>query len=78
MLKMLFAIVVFTQNNLEKHPRRQVEPQERFHVPKPGTLQWEYATEDQKTFVDSIMERLRQRADQRRVLAKPVFQDFDR
>ena len=75
---MFFPIIVFTQNNLEKHPGRQVEPQDRFHVPKPGTLQWSYATEDQKTFVDSIMERLRQRADQRRVLAKPVFQDFDR
>ncbi|CAH1794695.1 unnamed protein product [Owenia fusiformis] len=69
---------VFTQPNLEKDPCLQVPPQEIFRVPKPGTIKWENASDDHKDLFESVMERLRQRANQRRVLAKPVFQDFDK
>ncbi len=69
---------VFTQTNLEKHPCHEVPPQDLFRVPKPGTMQWENASDEHKAFVDAIMDRLRQRAEQRRVLAKPIFQDFDK
>ena len=72
------VLAVFTQSNLEKQPGKFVESQDRYLVPKPGTMPWDNASEEHKTFVDSIMERLRQRAEQRRVLAKPVFQDFDK
>jgi len=69
---------VFTQKQLEKQPTHQVPPHELFLAPKPGSMDWVAASDDHKEFVDQIMERLRQRANQRRVLAKPVLQDFDR
>ncbi|KAL5019414.1 hypothetical protein ScPMuIL_005136 [Solemya velum] len=69
---------VFTQKNLEKMPTYKVPPSEMFRAPKPGTVDFSAASEDHVALVDSTMERLRQRVDQRRVLAKPVFQDFDR
>lgn len=69
---------VFTQPNLEKNPTYKVPAQEIFRVPKPGTMDWRYATQEHQDVFNEAMERLRQRAKQRRVLAKPVFQDFDR
>ncbi|XP_052771578.1 uncharacterized protein LOC128211160 [Mya arenaria] len=69
---------VFTQPNLEKVPDLQVPPQEIFRVPKPGTVDWNNASGDHMTLYGATMDRLKQRSDQRRVLAKPVFQDFDR
>lgn len=69
---------VFTQQQLEKHPTHVVHQQEVFLVPKPGTMDFDNASNDHQGFVEEIMERLRQRSNQRRVLAKPVFQDFDR
>lgn len=69
---------MFTQPNLEKDPEIRVPAQEIFRVPKPGTVDWNCATEDHRSLYDATMDRLRQRAEQRRVLAKPVFQDFDK
>lgn len=68
---------VFTQPCLEKDPNFQVPPQEIFRVPKPGTVDWEQSTEDHQSIFEATMDRLRQRTNQRRVLTKPVFQDFD-
>ncbi len=72
------SVAVFTTANLEKNPTAQVPPSEIFLTPKPGTMDWNKTSKEQAKFVEDIMERLRQRANQRRVLAKPVFQDFDR
>ena len=69
---------VFTQPNLEKDPDYNVPPQEIFRVPKPGTVNWDQSVEDHRSIFDATMDRLRQRTNQRRVLTKPVFQDFDR
>ncbi|XP_071105662.1 EF-hand calcium-binding domain-containing protein 6-like [Haliotis cracherodii] len=69
---------VFTEPNLEKSPTYKVPPSEMFQVPKPGSISWESASDDHKSLYEETMERLRQRAGQRRLLAKPVFQDFDR
>ena len=69
---------VFTQPNLEKDPLTRVPPQEIFRVPKPGTVNWTNASDDHLSLYNATMDRLRQRTEQRRVLAKPVFQDFDR
>ena len=74
----MYYFTVFTQPKLEKAPTYQVPRSEMFCVPKPGTVDWTNASEDHKSIVDSTLERLRQRMNQRRVLAKPVFQDFDK
>ncbi len=64
--------------NLEKRPTAAVPNQNYFLVPKPGTMDWTFASEDHQSLVEETMMRLAQRANQRRVLAKPVFQDFDK
>jgi len=75
---MISFCLVFTQPNLEKVPEHKVPPSEIFRIPKPGTMDWTYASDEHKQLVDETLQRLRERADQRRVLLKPVFQDFDR
>ncbi|XP_070544504.1 uncharacterized protein [Ptychodera flava] len=71
---------VFTQvePNLEKTPTASVPAQESFLMSKPGTVIWSNASPESTMIVDAVMDRMRQRAVQRRVLAKPCFQDFDR
>ena len=69
---------MFTQSNLEKNPCHQVPSTDIFLVPKPGTYDWAGASDEHRGSLTGIMDRLRQRANQRRVLMKPVFQDFDR
>ena len=69
---------VFTQPVLEKAPTYQVPQSEIFRVPKPGTVNWEGAGQDHVNLVGETMSRLQQKVNQRRILCKPCFQDFDR
>ncbi|ELU01670.1 hypothetical protein CAPTEDRAFT_182794 [Capitella teleta] len=70
---------VFTQpKDLEKMPSHKVPPQEIFRVPKPGTMDWRFASEDHKALHDQVMQRLQDKANQRRILTKPFFEDFDK
>ena len=78
MYKCIFFYPVFTQLDLEKKPTQRVPPLEIFRVPKPGTVDWTFASEEHREFYNQIMDRLRARVNQRRVLVKPVFQDFDK
>ena len=73
----LYLHLVFTQPNLEKTPEHRVPPSEIFRVPKPGTVDWRHASDEHKQLVEETLARLRERADRRRVLLKPQFQDFD-
>lgn len=73
-----FLFPVFTQPHLETKPTHKVPPTEIFLTPKPGTMDWTFASEEHQGFLNDIMDRLRQRINQRRVLMKPTFQDFDR
>jgi hypothetical protein len=59
-------------------PTYQVPPQEIFRVPKPGTHDWRFASEDHKQLHDQVMQRLQDKANQRRILTKPFFEDFDK
>ena len=43
-----------------------------------GAVDFNTTSSDQKVMFEEVMHRLRERASQRRVLAKPCFQDFDR
>nr|XP_002123656.3 uncharacterized protein LOC100183292 [Ciona intestinalis] len=70
---------VFTQRGLEKDPTKKVAPLESFILPKEGAnLQWSMASENDFKAFEEAMGRMRSRAIQRRILAKPVFQDFDK
>ncbi|XP_072165025.1 uncharacterized protein [Diadema setosum] len=71
---------VFTQvvPNLEKTPTSTIIPTEAFLMDKPGTLDWQTAPEPLQVTVTDAMERMQARVEQRRVLLKPTFQDFDR
>ncbi|KAK2184430.1 hypothetical protein NP493_266g02009 [Ridgeia piscesae] len=69
---------VFTQPGLEKDPTHQVPPSEMYLVPKPGTMQWEFASDEHHKLYNDTMTKWSERVKQRRVLVKPVFQDFDK
>lgn len=75
---MLDVELVFTRSDLEKDPNAKVTPQESFVLPKEGSLaEWHQAPEEIKSSLDEVMTRMRSKATKRRMLAKPVFQDFD-
>ncbi|CAB4016979.1 uncharacterized protein LOC110234356 [Paramuricea clavata] len=65
---------VFTKRGLEKIPTFAVPSSETFLMDKPGARTDLEATE----LLDQCMHRLRERTKQRRLLAKPCFQDFDK
>lgn len=69
---------VFTQRGLEKTPKAVLQPVEDFLMPKPGTRNWESQDEDKKTALNKVMDKMRQKTNQRRIITKPCFQDFDR
>ena len=69
---------MFTQAGLEHEPTAVVPPQEIFCVPKPGTVDWAEADNNHLDLYEATMSRIRSRVEQRRILLKPVFQDFDR
>ena len=70
---------VFTQAGLEKSPTHVVPPHETFLLPKEGALSnWGTVPSEIKDVFDEAMHRMRSRALQRRILAKPCFQDFDK
>ena len=75
---LVLFFIVFTQPGLEKAPTYQVPQSEIFRVPKPGTVNWEGAGQDHVNLVGETMSRLQQKVNQRRILCKPCFQDFDR
>lgn len=69
---------VFTQPNLERHPTRTVPPFETFLLPQKGScVSWEAEPQQSRISYEEAMTRMHSRANQRRLLAKPVFQDFD-
>ena len=73
----MFISQVFTQEGLEKNPTAEVPRQEIFRVPKPGTTDWENASKDHVDLYNQTMDHIKKRVNHRRILTKPVFQDFD-
>ncbi|CAG5122336.1 unnamed protein product [Candidula unifasciata] len=69
---------VFTQERLEHTPTAVVPRQELFCVPNPGTIDWSNASKEHMDLYNATMDRMRHRVKNRRILCKPVFQDFDR
>lgn len=69
---------VFTKRGLEKTPKAVLQPPEDFIMPKPGTSDWERQETEKKESFNKVMHKMRQKTNQRRILTKPCFQDFDR
>lgn len=69
---------VFTRRGLEKSPLAVLPPAEVFRMPKPGTCDWSKASLENQQKVEEAMHKMRQKTNQRRILTKPCFQDFDR
>ena len=68
---------VFTKRGLEKEPAYEVSPMETFQMARPGA-RTNLATMEQDQVLDGIMLRMRSKIQERRILCKPIFQDFDK
>lgn len=69
---------VFTQRGLEKTPTLVLPPAEKFHMSKPGALDWIQQSQEKREIFEVVMHKMRQKSKQRRILTKPTFQDFDK
>lgn len=69
---------VFTKRGLEKLPTFAVPSSDTFLMDKPGVSKGVDSIAEKAELLDQVMHRLRQRTKQRRLLAKPSFQDFDK
>ena len=69
----------YGEAGLELAPTRRL-PSQGVPLPRVGAVDWSSGevTEEQKRTLEAAMYRLREQVAQRRVLAKPCFQDFDR
>lgn len=71
-------LLVFTKRGLEKRPTFAVPSSDQFLMDKPGVNRTLDSISQKANLLEEVMYRLRQRAKQRRLLAKPCFQDFDK
>ena len=71
------GITVFTDVNLERAPTMKLTSMSR--LPREGaTLWYDTATDEQKILLQQAANKLSAQLGQRRLLARPYFQDFDR
>lgn len=69
---------VFTIPNLEKMPTVQVPPSYIYEIPKPGTMDWRFASDEQRQRFNKIIGRLQAYVAERRAYIYPMFRSFDR
>lgn len=68
---------MFTDPGLERAPTKKITSLTL--LPREGATVWEQtASDDQQLTLQRAMDRLAAQLDQRRLLARPYFQDFDR
>ena len=68
---------MFTDPDLERAPTKKIASMTL--LPREGATLWEQtATDDQQLTLQVAVDRLAAQLDQRRLLARPYFQDFDR
>lgn len=77
-LKIPFSQTVFTRRGLEKTPTAVLPPAAAYHMPKRGTTDWSQVSAGEQEKFDQVMEKMRQKTNNRRILTKPCFQDFDK
>ncbi|XP_024882174.1 uncharacterized protein LOC112461240, partial [Temnothorax curvispinosus] len=71
---------VFTVKRLDKLPSLKVEspPQEIVELPRRGTSNWQCQPKNMRDFCEDILQRVRQRVEERRILLKQFFKDYDK
>lgn len=72
-----YATAVFTDVNLERAPTKKLKSMTM--LPREGATSWhDTATDEQKLLLQQVVNKLSAQLGQRRLLARPYFQDFDR
>ncbi|XP_018398309.1 PREDICTED: uncharacterized protein LOC108776253 [Cyphomyrmex costatus] len=71
---------VFTVKGLDKLPNLKVEspPQEIVELPRKGTSNWQCQPKNIRDFCEDILQRVKQRVEERRILLKQFFKDYDK
>jgi Ca2+-binding EF-hand superfamily protein len=69
---------VFTKLNLEAMPTHRVTHPDDFTMTRYGARDWKVMSDRDKEVLEDALMRIRERMSQRRELAKPCFQDFDK
>ncbi|XP_036148035.1 uncharacterized protein LOC105829378 isoform X5 [Monomorium pharaonis] len=71
---------VFTVKKLDKSPNLKVEspPQEIAELPRIGTLNWQCQPKSVRDLCEDILQRVRRRVEERRILLKQFFKDYDK
>ena len=68
---------MFTVANLERNPTKRLTSMTP--LPHEGAMLWhDNATNEQKILLQQAVDKLSAQLGQRRLLARPYFQDFDR
>ncbi|EGI71118.1 hypothetical protein G5I_00054 [Acromyrmex echinatior] len=70
---------VFTVKGLDKLPTLKVElPQDIAELPRKGVLNWQCQPKNIRELCEDIMKRVRQRVEEKRILFKQYFKDYDK
>ena len=71
------GMIVFTDGDLERAPIKRLTSMAP--LPREGVMVWyDSATDEQKVVLQQAANKLSAQLGQRRLLARPYFQDFDR
>lgn len=63
---------------IHKYTRYTAVPSDAAPLPQPGAVDFSATVGDDCELLEKALHRLSDRVEQRRVLTKPCFQDFDR
>ncbi|EFN67507.1 hypothetical protein EAG_02894 [Camponotus floridanus] len=71
---------VFTVKGLDKLPNLRVEspPEEIAELSRRGTSNWQCEPKSIRDLCEDVLQRIRQRVEERRILLKQFFKDYDR
>ncbi|XP_011688757.1 PREDICTED: uncharacterized protein LOC105450541 isoform X2 [Wasmannia auropunctata] len=71
---------VFTVKELDKLPSLKVEspPQEIAELPRRGMSNWQCQPKSMRDLCEDILQRVRRRVEERRILLKQFFKDYDK
>lgn len=76
----MFFFTVFTVKGLDKLPNLKVEspPQEIADLSRRGTSDWQCEPKSTRDLCEDVLQRVRQRVEERKIILKQFFKDYDR